>query len=113
MGQIHSIHISQPPIHVSPAPVRVSPVPVHLSHVAAPAVVAPVLPIASHVHADQTPNTVDAVDLRISDSSATSDDRVLPSLAPVVAAGRGSGGSFSHIHFGNQHTGRQQPRLLG
>ena len=132
-AQIHSIHISQPPIHVSPAPVHVSPapihvapapihvapapihvstVPVHLSHVAAPAVVAPVLPVASHVHADQTPDAADVVDLRISDSAAalstaTSHDRALPSLAPVLAAGRGSG-SFSHIHFGNQ-----QPRLLG
>ena len=106
------VHVAPAPIHVAPAPIHVSTVPVHLSHVAAPAVVAPVLPVASHVHADQTPNAADVVDLRISDSAAalptaTSHDRALPSLAPVLAAGRGSG-SFSHIHFGNQ-----QPRLLG
>jgi len=108
--QIHSIHISQPPIHVSPAPVHVSPAPIHVSpapvHVSHPApavrlvpvaAVAPVLPVASHVHTDRT----------------------LPSLAPVVAAGRGLGGSFSHLHFGNQHTGHtshlghQQPRFIG
>ena len=141
--QIHSIHISQPPIHVSPAPVHISPAPIHVSpapvhlsqaHVhPAPSVrltpvarvapVVPVAPVVSHVHADRalpSLNPVQPVDLRLSDSAAALStasnlhtDQTLPSLAPVLAAGRGSGGSFSHVHFGNQHHQHQQPRLLG